>query len=1363
MRSRFDDPKVLLLGCSLEFEMEMEYTTMAVSKIEALNPNVVLVEKSVSHQAREQLLGKGICLVSNIKRSSLERIASCTGATIAMSIDHLSSAKLGHCVLFHVEKYEETHDIGVHGSKSHSKALMFLEDCPKPFGCSILLKGSSSAELEKVKHALKMAVFAAYHLALETSFLVDEGAKLPELCLKSQLSVAVPYKKSKSELSISAFSDINSSPVGQLASPSNASSFVSPSSKVGSPLNSCMDSQFRDCINTVTSVRGSRPEVAVTTFADFSTLMSMEDSGQNINGCMISVREPMSPDGASEFSPASQLSELSPGSRQAVDYVVQLDSDSFSLISEENNTISPSDAGKGAHTSRYSSQSSLQVSCSSDVVQGSIREKFSAFSPDHQSILVSYSSSCLRKGTVCERGHLFRIKYYSTFDKPLGIFLQETLFNQLHKCQGCGELKDAHVDCYTHRQGRLTISVHKQNQSLAGETEGKIWMWQRCLKCARVDGIPPATPRVVMSDAAWGLSFGKFLELSFSNHASTSRASTCGHSLHRDCLRFYGFGNMVACIRYSPIHVYTVYLPPSKLDFYCFEHQKWLQQEIREIAERGHDLFKDLRRRFQHLYDKCSVSERDREAEVYVAELRSILTKQKNDFHRALTGAKSCRSADQPHIDILRLNSIRRSLKNCLNLWDKRMQTLSSALSSSKGLTASDSRLAGDSLSLLKQFRFDSGRSRYTYSKESSVTGRKLDVQATKRFPSVRRRSVDGFKSVNGTDAKARGSDFHASEKVGPSLSSKSPELYLSNDTACERLGETPYSIQNFSEGSSTQAESSANFSGGRSGVYRSLSDGHCLDFKDLPATFDAAWTGSQEVGESKFDWPIERNEEIQDLEPSSADGSKQSRSDMSEEVSVDSCVQNVNLSSDFCVTSTLTTAARTGESSVIEGWVGAPYSNFRVHYNKDENVSSTPSPCEAEAQSPAMPISTMQQEGSEEGIAEPLFEGLDEPVISLYDDEPTSVIAYAITSHEHQAYVFDKEEKQNEREKDLKTREPEKLISVLSGGISQLLDGILDYNSKQENSSSSDQSSAGDPLLDSRANHVKINFTDDSTEGKTKYSVTCYYAKQFDGLRKRCCDNNLDFVRSLCRCKKWRAQGGKSNVFFAKTSDDRFVVKQITKTELDSFMIFAPEYFKYVYEALGTRSPTCLAKILGIYQVTVKHVKGGKEFHRDLMVMENLLYGRHITRIYDLKGSLRSRYNADATGNDAVLLDQNLLEALQTNPIFISSKAKRLLERAVWNDTAFLASVDVMDYSLLVGVDEDRQQLVLGIIDFMRQYTWDKHLETWVKASGILGGPKNAAPTVISPKQYKKRFRKAMSTYFLMVPDQWSQDTPQG
>ncbi len=48
-------------------------------------------------------------------------------------------------------------------------------------------------------------------------------------------------------------------------------------------------------------------------------------------------------------------------------------------------------------------------------------------------------------------------------------------------------------------------------------------------------------------------------------------------------------------------------------------------------------------------------------------------------------------------------------------------------------------------------------------------------------------------------------------------------------------------------------------------------------------------------------------------------------------------------------------------------------------------------------------------------------------------------------------------------------------------------------------------------------------------------------------------------------------------------------------------------------------------------------------------------------------------------------------------------------------------------------------------------QYTWDKQLETWVKSTGILAGGKE--PTVISPKQYCRRFRAAMSSYFTLVP----------
>jgi hypothetical protein len=70
-----------------------------------------------------------------------------------------------------------------------------------------------------------------------------------------------------------------------------------------------------------------------------------------------------------------------------------------------------------------------QSSTHEDEIPNVTCEDFPPSPSNHQSILVSFSSSCLRKGTICERGHLYRIKYYGTFDKPLGKFLQDTIFD----------------------------------------------------------------------------------------------------------------------------------------------------------------------------------------------------------------------------------------------------------------------------------------------------------------------------------------------------------------------------------------------------------------------------------------------------------------------------------------------------------------------------------------------------------------------------------------------------------------------------------------------------------------------------------------------------------------------------------------------------------------------------------------------------------------------------------------------------------------------------------------------------------------------------------------------------------------------
>lgn len=110
---------------------------MVVSKIEALRTNVVLVEKSVSSYAQEYLLAKDISLVLNVKRPLLERIARCTGALITPAVEKISTARLGSCELFHLEKISEEHEPVNQFNKKPSKTLMFFGGCPRRLGCTV--------------------------------------------------------------------------------------------------------------------------------------------------------------------------------------------------------------------------------------------------------------------------------------------------------------------------------------------------------------------------------------------------------------------------------------------------------------------------------------------------------------------------------------------------------------------------------------------------------------------------------------------------------------------------------------------------------------------------------------------------------------------------------------------------------------------------------------------------------------------------------------------------------------------------------------------------------------------------------------------------------------------------------------------------------------------------------------------------------------------------------------------------------------------------------------------------------------------------------------------------------------------------
>uniref|UniRef100_A0A7N0T2N2 1-phosphatidylinositol-3-phosphate 5-kinase n=2 Tax=Kalanchoe fedtschenkoi TaxID=63787 RepID=A0A7N0T2N2_KALFE len=1195
MTSKIEKPRLLILGGALEYQrvsnllssfdtllqQEMDHLRMAVARIDAHQPDVLLVEKSVSRFAQDCLLAKDISLVLNIKRPLLERIARCTGAQIIPSIDNLSSQKLGYCEMFHVERFMEEHGTAGQAGKKSVKTLMYFEGCPKPLGCTILLRGANGDELKKVKHVVQYGVFAAYHLALETSFLADEGASLPDLPLNSPITVALPDKSTSIDRSISTvpgFSvTVSEQPQSFLPSDEQFRPNSAPSSMNATSvyLMGEMSPQIPITSNSTASLY--KPDYSSFNVAGFSSELAAKNNKELL-------RRYVSDDSNKLFAKAYQEPKLESVNNSRPGMVDNVPSNRLETqvttegVPERNSDVSGVIVANPNGSLEDLSQPEFKTK---NEETGFSKEEFPPSPSDHQSILVSLSSRCVWKGTVCERSHLFRIKYYGSFDKPLGRFLRDHLFDQV-------------VD----RAELLFSEVLNALRQISEINSGS--------------GAPSSNTRT-----------------------SESR---------------------------------------------------------RQILE-----------------------------------LEGMLQREKAEFEESIKKTVSKEVKDsQPVVDILELNRLRRELLFQSYMWDHRL--VYAANLDNKNDSFNDKTLSSEQIHVT----VEDSEKYFDINEKLSETDMSLE-------------SEKGYSS----DSHIGDTKFNKVLYSGDRIAVASIQTDLPHQGVKQCYDANHINIS-LNDSAKMEISEHADLLDCGVNVRRALSEGQFPIMADLSDTLDAAWTGDSHPD-------VVRQSLNSDSLPDA----------VTDTLSV-VAVAETSESEDHYEDRGVPPVARTPSLALLSkspdnleettSWLGMPFLSFYRSLNK--NFLGNSQKLDTFSEYSPVYISSFRESELQGGARLLLPVGLNETVIPVIDDEPTSIIAYALMSPEYRQQLSDDGERMN--------TELTMSLSFVDSSTMQSFHSLDEFTSETFRSLSSTDdsilslpgsrsSSVLDPLSYTKTLHARVSFSDDGPLSKVKYTVTCYYAKRFEALRRICCPSELDYVRSLSRCKKWGAQGGKSNVFFAKTLDDRFIIKQVTKTELESFIKFAPAYFKYLSESIGTRSPTCLAKILGIYQVISKNLKGGKETRMDVLVMENLLFGRSVTKLYDLKGSSRSRYNPDSSGNNKVLLDQNLIEAMPTSPIFVGNKAKRLLERAVWNDTAFLASIDVMDYSLLVGMDETKHELVLGIIDFMRQYTWDKHLETWVKASGILGGPKNASPTVISPKQYKKRFRKAMTTYFLMVPDQWS------
>jgi len=290
------------------------------------------------------------------------------------------------------------------------------------------------------------------------------------------------------------------------------------------------------------------------------------------------------------------------------------------------------------------------------------------------------------------------------------------------------------------------------------------------------------------------------------------------------------------------------------------------------------------------------------------------------------------------------------------------------------------------------------------------------------------------------------------------------------------------------------------------------------------------------------------------------------------------------------------------------------------------------------------------------------------------------------------------------------------------------------------------------DDLLDSnqlKAEIMSRSLTDPVMPYKDVKDLTCniYFPRRFEQLRGvLLSDQDGEHLQQmLSESKAATIQGGKRGTFFI-TPDSRLIIKMIEKPEMLAFSKFASDYFDYLNQCHESRDefPTTLVGLLGAFTIKDKKrstLLTSSSLH--VVLMENLFQDRTRYKIFDLKGCNYGRIANCSEGGTGFEGDLSNMLQYQGGAIHLDSDTCRRLHCALDRDTKFLESVGVIDYSLLLGIDETNKKIVLGIVDYCREYGVTERAEKYLKKGR----------TVTGPVAYRDRFLSFVKRRFVESP----------
>lgn len=631
--SRFQrNPRVMLVTFPLEFyrvegqymhfgqivRQEKEYLNNLASRIAALRPHIVLVEKSVSRLALDALAKHNIAVARTVKPSAIQTVARMTQGDVFSSMDKLAlEPRLGHCARFRIQTYDH---VLIPGRR---KTYMRFEGCSRDMGCTIILRGGDIDTLKRIKKVTRFLTFIVRNLKLETHLWKDSVITLP-----SFNADAVPTspggRPTLPNFTMNAFSLYpSSSSTPRLATPTAELQDPEPLATISEvELEDDLPNEDAEQLRLSRHIQESVEPYAKTFISVSATLrfppphpirrmkeldielmeakrawedevIRREEKGQSMHAQEATITPAMmtEADNNDDFQTRLDLPTLDLATTPTPDNPSTKAEDSLNYFTNAISGVSPSTVTPSSEEPPEPLKTSTDIALQSRYSfvkwqheeQRRIWEWYLRKNKD-DFVVEKYQCISLWEYIIpiaefglhraCFVPQLKYITFYGENDCTLGQYIEKSVADTLVQfldpkaiCtgRGCDQPLARHCKVYVHHETRIFVAVEQWDGQIIGRSNyppapDLITTWSACRVCGS------ATPFIPVSEEMQRYSFAKFLELHFyPADVKLVQGAGCQHNIYQHHIRYFASKGMTVRFQADPVVLYEVVYPPMRI------------------------------------------------------------------------------------------------------------------------------------------------------------------------------------------------------------------------------------------------------------------------------------------------------------------------------------------------------------------------------------------------------------------------------------------------------------------------------------------------------------------------------------------------------------------------------------------------------------------------------------------------------------------------------------------------------------------------------------------------------------------------------------------------------------------------------